>query len=85
MLIFELMEGGDLWNFLKRQPASRPLADSVASSPTASGTTGLLGTGGGSGVSAGSSVAPAGASLGGHPAMALSEDDARNVFQQVSQ
>jgi hypothetical protein len=70
------MEGGDLWNYLKRQPASRPPADSGTSSPSASGAAGLLAGGG-------LAAAPV-SSMGGHPAMALSEDDARSVFQQVS-
>jgi hypothetical protein len=74
------MEGGDLWNYLKRQPASRPPVDSGASSPSAGGAAGLLS---GAGGLAGATAAPA-SSMGGHPAMALSEDDARSVFQQVS-
>ena len=53
VLMFELMEGGDLWNYLRNLPEKRALDGPAAPS--------------------------------GVPSMALSEEEARSVFQQVLQ
>jgi hypothetical protein len=51
--MFELMEGGDLWNYLRNLPEKRAQEGPAAPS--------------------------------GVPSMALSEEEARSVFQQVLQ